>query len=580
MSGVTRRVRGGLWSMAVAGGVLAAGLSAAQAQVNPPPPEPQIGSPNTVSADPTVPRPHTKPCTVTLLHNQQFADFNPKSFSYAPPAECPGPWSKVVLTADFTVTAGRQYDRTAEFFIGNANIFYGTTAEPRKTLSPSWHIERDETDLSAIFKSAQSGQAILGNFVGVSGGVTYDGIIYADAQLEFYPASYQDPAPRVADVVVPLPNAPGGAVALNTTASQLAQPVTLPRNTEAVYLDVFAQSQSADEFWYTCVPNDVMGPLQSCGNTAFRETEIAIDGQPAGVAPVYPWVYTGGIDPYLWAPIPGIQTLNFKPYRVNLTPFAGVLADGQAHTVSISVFNANSYFLATANLLAFTDHRTEQVTGGVLNNTLFPAPTPVTFEQLNTDKSGTVRGFVNVVSNRNYSISGYVNTSHGRVETTVDQTTAFSNSQRFVVGATQYVQDISQTTEVGARTTTRSGSGPALVEDQHFSYPFSFNIDEVFNKDGSITEGNVASQKYLSRDTTSIGGRMLYESAVSNVLSAQDTDVISVVNGGYAITSHYGQKSMQHYLSHDTLGHCYNRTLTAANSVLTGVKDSKDCGSF
>ena len=44
---------------------------------------------------------------------------------------CPGPWAKVVFTADFTVTAGRQFDRTAAFYLGHASIFYGTTAEPR-----------------------------------------------------------------------------------------------------------------------------------------------------------------------------------------------------------------------------------------------------------------------------------------------------------------------------------------------------------------------------------------------------------------------------------------------------------------
>jgi hypothetical protein len=33
------------------------------------------------------------------------------------------------------------------------------------------------------------------------------------------------------------------------------------------------------------VPDALTGPLQSCGATAFRETQIAIDGQPAGVAP-------------------------------------------------------------------------------------------------------------------------------------------------------------------------------------------------------------------------------------------------------------------------------------------------------
>ena len=52
------------------------------------------------------------------------------------------------------------------------------------------------------------------------------------------------------------------------------------------------------------MPDDVSAELQSCGGTAFREAEISIDGQAAGVAPVYPWIYTGGIDVLLWRPYP------------------------------------------------------------------------------------------------------------------------------------------------------------------------------------------------------------------------------------------------------------------------------------
>jgi hypothetical protein len=37
---------------------------------------------------------------------------------------------------------------------------------------------------------------------------------------------------------------------------------------------VIAPSES-DEFWYLCVPNDQITNLESCGNTTFRETEIA-----------------------------------------------------------------------------------------------------------------------------------------------------------------------------------------------------------------------------------------------------------------------------------------------------------------
>ena len=148
---------------------------------------PQVGSANPATAAPLVARPHTKPCTVELFQDLEFADFSAKTFSFTPPSACPGPWAKVVFTADFTVTEGRQFDRTAAFYLGHANIYYGTTEEPSSTVSPSWHVERDVTDLSAIFKSAQTGEADLGNFVGTSGGVAYTGLIYANAALEFYP---------------------------------------------------------------------------------------------------------------------------------------------------------------------------------------------------------------------------------------------------------------------------------------------------------------------------------------------------------------------------------------------------------
>ena len=65
-----------------------------------------------------------------LYSNLTFADFSPKPFTYTPPAACPGPWAKVVLEADFSVTAGRQFDRTAQIALGHVNIYFGTTAEP------------------------------------------------------------------------------------------------------------------------------------------------------------------------------------------------------------------------------------------------------------------------------------------------------------------------------------------------------------------------------------------------------------------------------------------------------------------
>ena len=146
-----------------------------------------IGSPNVATADPLVPRPPVTPCVVNLYTNQTYADFNDKPFTYTPPANCAGPWQKVVLSMDFDVTAGRQFDRTGVVWLNQIPIYFGTTQEPSAAVAPSWHIERDLTDYSALFAAAHDGHVSLGNFVGSSGGVNYTGIIHGSATLYFYP---------------------------------------------------------------------------------------------------------------------------------------------------------------------------------------------------------------------------------------------------------------------------------------------------------------------------------------------------------------------------------------------------------
>ena len=544
----------------------------ASAQVVVVPTTPQIGSSNPITAAPPVSRPSTQPCVVQLFNNLAFADFTPKSFSYTPPAGCPGPWSKVVFTADFTVTAGRQFDRTAAFYLGHASIYYGTTAEPRAALSPSWHVEHDVTDLTSLFLSPQTGEANLGNFVGVSGGVTYNGIIYANAALEFYPVSLQNPAPLTADIVVPVNGGGGDAGTLNTTSDTISQALNLPTNVERVYLDVIAQSQSSDEFWYFCVPNDQTSNLESCGNTAFRETEIWIDGKPAGVAPVYPWIYTGGIDPYLWEPIPGVQTLDFKPYRVDLTPFAGVLSDGNQHTVAVSVFNANSYFLATANLLVFEDHGSKTVTGGVTTNTL-TEPNPVVAENIITGSGPSYTGSVTVGSNRSFTISGWVNTSHGRVETTVNQTVDFLSKQEFDVNATTDTQNAQQTSTLDSTVTTDGGPFAGTVT-RHFSYPLSIDYTFAVNPDGSFYQTVTSDQQDLVKSLNNPKGARASISDLSNHVTA--TDTLKWDTNGKLIGP-TGAHTTQTYRLLDPSSGCYDRTITAENQKLVSVQDGPGC---
>ncbi|MEW5296882.1 MAG: hypothetical protein WDW36_000129 [Sanguina aurantia] len=224
----------------------AAGAAPAAASASP------VGSTNVTVADPTVPRPPGTPCVVPLFSAVTFNDFSPRPYAYAPPANCGTRWSKVLLEADFSVNAGRQFDRTATIFLGGVNLYFGTTQEPSSTVAPHWHVERDLTDYSALLRQSGNGQALIGNVVDS----TYTGVITGSARLLFYPASLLAPAAHAPDAVVPLGTDPvGSTTSLATPASQLTRSLSLPTNVERAYLDVFVQSQNADEFWYTCVPD-------------------------------------------------------------------------------------------------------------------------------------------------------------------------------------------------------------------------------------------------------------------------------------------------------------------------------------
>jgi hypothetical protein len=515
-----------------------------------------IGSANTVSADPNVTRPSTTPCVVQLFSDASFYEFNVENFTYTPPSACPGPWAAVILEADINLNAGIQYDRTANFWLGPVNIYFGTTAEP-SNIGPSWHVENDLTDYSSIFYTAQSGQADIGNTLCC--GLT--STIYASASLEFYPLAAGQSAPVSANVVLPLSAGPsGGTVALSSSTSTLSGTFSMPTNVESAYLDVYAQSQSDDEFWYTCVPNDVATELESCTNTAFRETEITIDGQPAGVAPVFPWIYTGGIDPFLWLPIPGVQTLNFTPYRVNLTPFAGLLSNGQQHTVSLSVYNADNYFSATASLLLYLDSGSTQTTGAITQNTL-AGPNPVVTENLNVQPT-YIRGTVDVTSSRGYAISGYVNTSKGKVTTKVAQTAAFSNKQYFNITASEYVQNISQNTTLSSYTTVSQTGVPNVIYHQDYTFPFTVDISESVLANGDTSATTTAKQTYQLTNTTTQSGVITYSSFLENAGQHVDTlDYNTFVNSN--------QSAAQQYNYYDSTGAGYDCAISAAANVLT-----------
>jgi hypothetical protein len=531
----------------------------------------QIGTQFTVTADPLVPRPHEQPCVVPLFAGYQFAFFSEsnQTFEFTPPGNCSGPWEKVVLEADFSENGGIQFDRTAILFMGNVNLYFGTTPEPLSTLTNTWHVERDITAYSALLSTPQQGTMILQNCTTDCPppyNTFLNGIFTVNADIEFYPAQrgYRgdrddlDQGPP--DQVLPLvqTNSSGGVnlpATLSSPTDQLATTFTLPTNTERAYLDVIAENQSVDETWWGCFPNDLssINDVYGCGNTNFRETEVTIDGQPAGIAPASPWVFTGDL-PDDWVPIPGNQTLDFVPYRVNLTPFAGLLSNGQPHTIALSVFNDDSYFLVSGSLLLFLDPETKHITGAVTKNTL-TGPNPVVTENL--QGTATVTGTIGVVSNRKYTIAGYVNTSHGRVTTSLSQQQNFSSTEKIdfdTVNFTVLDQNTSLQTSITSETTVSSAAGK-FTTNELWSFPFTADlIYPVTSAPFGYTQA--FTQKYNTSKLISFDGFPIYFSALTNAVNTTDANPTS---------------SSQNYTFVDSDGVFYDCHIASKNADLTAV---------
>jgi hypothetical protein len=557
-----------------------------------------VGSGNTITADPPVSRPPAKygaPTQVQLFENLEFNNFNPHTFSYTPPTftppsapNSPRPWAKVILVCDINVAAGNQFDRTARLTIGVTVVYIGTTAEPTAKLGPSWHIERDLTEYSNLLMSSQPGEINIGNLVNG----TYTGVIYASAYLLFYPYTEGsgEQAPVVADLIYPLPGTADGSQNLQSTASTLSLTVNVPRQIQTIpttvaraYLDVFAQSQYQDEFWYSNVPNDLAQQLNQYGGTSFREVEVTIDGQVAGFAPVYPWIYTGGIDPYLWAPIPGVQALNFVPYRIDLSPFAAPLSDGNSHKISLNVYNSNNYFLVSANLFVYLNYNSNSLTGGVAVTGDYEPPLDIqeNIRQVNGYPNGTI----GTRSTRHLTVEGYVVVSPTeKLVTKVEQDASSSNEQRFTVSATNYQQDIVQLTKLTTKSTyqdinTAPGKeSSTLVSTKDLSYPLRANITQTFNSDGSGQQKTTIDQEYLIDQQgdwlPQIGlptNVAPYTDHLSNVVKAVDT---LLFNSSFQITGNQGQASSQTYSFDSTAPDShYRHTINAANSVVTEDHD-------
>jgi hypothetical protein len=547
-----------IWSTVVILALLATSLAVTSALVHRA--HAEVGAQNSVTANPPVSRPNTPSCSETIVsHTFKFSYGSPFVGSYAPPADCAGPWSKVVLDWNGTVLAGRQFDRIGALWIGGVEMLRTSTPEPTKVNDVSWHVEKDVTEYAPVLAHPQSLVAQVPNVITTR----YTSFIVVVATLTFYTTSAQFPAATHPDQVIPISQTATneGWKYLFSPTDRAETTTTFPTNLTRAYAEVYTTGHSCDEFWFGNQPDDWANANGFCGGTAFREIQVLVDGHLAGVAWPFNIVYTGGINPFLWRPIPGINAFNIPAYVVDLTPFVGVLGDGAPHTVSIQVANNSQYWLTDANLLLFQTADGRPTSGSLISNTAAPQANETVVENPNNKSAN-----FDTTASRSYTVSGQVRDASGAVTTTtIQQTMSFTNHQ--VLNLVNFLENLQGTADI-TTVTTVSGPGGTTVTTHTLSYPITmssaFQIPRQQTGDDFILPGGI-NQNLIETTTIQVNGVTTFSSKVSDTLTGHAVLIRDLNTGANDVAV---GSTQQQYVASDSTGFCYNHTLGASQGVV------------
>ncbi|MFJ7071407.1 peptide-N4-asparagine amidase [Streptomyces sp. NPDC098781] len=489
-----------------------------------------------ITAAPPVAEPSGKSCEVTVAQ-AQFRDFTPYKGSYTPPDGCGDRWSKVVLRMDGKVK-GRQYDRLGYLHIGGVEVFRTSTPEP----SPDgieWSVEKDVTRYSDTLRRGQDVEMLIGNVVDD----TYTGVIDVKVTLTFY-------AGRPADAARP-----------DRVLTLQDGTLTTPRNSERLIAEVYATGSGGgcEEFWYLSAPDPAP---YSCkvADGPYREVQIKVDGRLAGIAAPFPHVWTGGwSNPFLWYVVPGPRAFDVKPIEYDLTPFAGILNDGRPHRVEVSVLGVpegQSGWSAPVNVLVWQDARSAQVTGKLTAHRVGDLTNSATYTPGSEHRVDTEGG-------HRMTVSGYVDTSHGRVTTTVRRSLANDSAHRWTDGENLDALDATWTDD---QSVTVDGRGPARTT----------RTQRTYTMDGSITIGTgdrlrtVLTLGDSATVVTTRDGRRVEWSRLDDTVEGDASWTLNVPRD----QRHAVGATSERYRAYGSHG-CYDRSLTSVQGALT--EDRRHC---
>ena len=392
---------------------------------------------------------------------------------------------------NFTVTSqGRQFDRLGLMYLGDIEVFRTSTAEPT-TNGIFWSYTKQMDQYNTLWKDNQKIIFDLGNVVDD----TYTGPYFTTLIATFFTVP---DSPPTADTILPISaeqSAANMGSAFTVPAQNASVSYTFPRNVEKAVISLSACGQIAEEFWYTNVFSSDVDTFESTAGTLggygpFREVQLLIDGQLAGVAWPFPIIFTGGIVPGFWRPIVGIDAFDLRQQEIDVTPWLALLCDGATHSFEIRVAgldddgndhatiseSVGSYWVVTGTIFLFLGDDGSVTTGNppTIDE---PAPEITISSAITTNSTGANQTLTyNTEFSRHLSVSSTLKSSSGSRQATWTQSLSYKNFNALTD------QGFVQFTQQNTTGSDQSSSGYTNT----YNYPLTVNSSFSTDAAGSV----------------------------------------------------------------------------------------------
>ncbi|KAJ7293861.1 peptide N-acetyl-beta-D-glucosaminyl asparaginase amidase A-domain-containing protein [Mycena rebaudengoi] len=428
-----------------------------------------------VFAPPVTPR-NGKSCTVNLLqHSFGDGSYNtPAIVSYSPPTDSAcgkiGEWATINLNLS-VYSAGTQYDRLSAIYLSHSEIWRSSSAEPTKS-GTIWTTIKDVTHFTPLFAAKGDLMMDFSNIIAPE--LLLDGVFNVTLSATFYAPTRSFPAPVTSDMIIPLSNLNEALPNFFTITDDLGAVtnVTLPDSAVEAYVEIFCSGNSLEEFWYLNTPDEFVPAFPEStgviGKGPFREVQVLVDNQLAGVVWPYAVLYTGGITPSNWRPLTSYGAYDQPTYWVDITPFIPILlAQPAHHTITLRVvgqgtqptFNSNWFVSGSIHVRKGTGKTTGKMT-------TYSAP-KLDISTVGGASPGNTTVWTKVVAHRELKVESELHTSEGKKTVRFSQSLDYVNKAQYADEG--WLQWAEQTT---SGTTAAHHQGKQVLRDA-FSYPLS-----------------------------------------------------------------------------------------------------------